>query len=236
MIRFLLVSLIVISAFALAGAPKAAAQSPDRVEILLKIESLRGQLQTKESRFLAPSADDLAAFSEFLKQPDTGMARLMPREKYDGNLLTVGGGAFYSFARLTNEYGFGSDIELEQGKLRVGFAGADFGFLAALGDIPIDSLSADQMGVQYLLSFNTPVLEPGARAEQRRAGEGFQVDGVAYRSFLDAGVNTTYALRSINYRVSDLLVVFRVTRQDTDGSLILVWKILRKFPAPQLAS
>ena len=234
MIRFLLLSSVLIFSVALAGAPEAAAQ--DRAELRVKLESLRDQVQKKEAIFLAPSAEDLAAYSEFLTQPDTGMARLMPREKYDGNLLIPGGGAYYSFARLTNEYGFGSDIELQRGKLEVGFAGADFGFMTSLGNVPIDSVTADQMGVQYLLSFITPSLEPGARAEQRRASEGFQVEGFAYRDFFEAAVNTTYALRSINYRVSDVLVVFRVTRQDTDGSLILVWKILRKYPVPQLAS
>jgi len=234
MIRFLPVSLIVISSFALAGAPEAGAQSLDRAELRLKIESLRDQLQTKEARFLAPSAADLAAYSEFLKRPDTGMARLMPREKYDGNLLINGGGAYYSFAKLTNEYGFGSDIELQRAKLQVGFAGADFGFLTSLGDVPIDAVTADQMGVRFLLSFSTPSLETAARAEYRRASEGFLADGFEYRNSLQASVNTTYALRSINYGISDVLVALRVTRQDTDGSLILVWKTLRTFPVPQL--
>ena len=234
MIRFLLVSFLLITAFLFVASPDVAAQ--DRAELQVRMEALRDQLQKKETIFLAPSAEDLAAYSEFLKQLDTGMARLMPREKYDQNLFIRGGGAYYSFARLTNEYGYGSDIGLERGKLQVGFAEADFGFLTSLGDVPVDSVTTDQMGVRFLASFNTPSLEPAARVEQRRASEGFQVEGFAYRDYLEAAVNTTYALRSVNYRVSDVLVVFRVTRQDTDGSLILVWKILRKYPVPQLAS
>lgn len=200
-----------------------------------KMESLRAKIQVKEKVLLAASAEDLAAFAQFLREPDTGMARLMPREKYDGKLLTRGGGAYYSFARLTNEFGAGSDIGLEQGHLRVGFVGADFGFLTSLGDVAIDSVTAVQPGVSLLAEFKTPSAEPDAREQYRRAGTGFEADGFTYRSFLPPTVNTTYAVRSVNYLASDLLVVFRVTRQDADGSLILVWKILKTFPVPQLA-
>ena len=234
MIRFLPVSLVIISSFALTGAPEAAAQSPDRAELLLKIDSLRGQLHTKEAIFLAPSAADLASYSEFLKQPDTGMARLMPREKYRTSLLTREGGAYYSFTKLTNEYTSGSDIGLEQGNLKVGFAGADFGFLTALGDVPVESVTEEHAGVQFLSDFSPPSLLSDARVQQDRASSRFEVAGFTYGRSLSASVNTTYALRSVCYRTSDVLVVFRATRLDADGSLILAWKVLRKFPVPQL--
>jgi len=213
----------------------ASGQLQDRPELQAKMESLRTQIQAKEKVFLAPSAEDLAAFAGFLRQPDTGMARLMPRETYDGKLLIRGGGAYYSFTKLTNEYGFGSDIGLEQGQLRVGFAGADFGFLTSLGDVAIDTVTAEQPGVSLLAEFKTPSVEADAREQYRRAANGFEADGFTYRSFLPATLNTTYAVRSINYLESDMLVVFRVTRRDADGSLTLVWKILRTFPVPRLA-
>jgi hypothetical protein len=236
MIRLLLVSVLAILSFTLAGAPRAAAQSPDRAELLVKIESLRDQLQNKERTFLAPSAADLAAYSEFLKQPDTGMARLMPREKYRTSLLIREGGAYYSFTKLTNEYTNGSDVGLERGKLfGGGFAGANFGFITALGDVPIEGVNEESPGVPWLSAFITPSAEPDAREQQRRTGAGFEVDGFTYRSFLPAATNTTYALRSVSYDASDVLVVFRITRQDTDGSLILAWKVLRKFGIPKLA-
>ena len=233
MTRFLVVSFVFISMFALIGAPKADAQ--DRPELRLKIESLRDQLQAKEAKFLAPSAEDLAAYSEFLKQPDTGMARLMPREKYRTSLLIREGGAYYSFTKLTNEYTNGSDIGLEQGNLKVGFAGADFGFLTLLGDLPVETVTEETPGVRSLSAFSTPSAEPDAREQQRRSGSGFQAEGFNYRGFLPASVNTTYALRSVCYGTSDVLVAFRVTRLDVDGSLILAWKLLRKFPVPNLA-
>ncbi len=39
-----------------------------------------------------------------------------------------GSGSYYSFVRRTHEYGSGSDIELEPGQFKTGFAGADYGF------------------------------------------------------------------------------------------------------------
>jgi hypothetical protein len=212
----------------------ASPQTQDRSQLQAKMESLRAQIEAKEKVFLAPSAEDLDAFAAFLRQSDTGMARLMPRETYDGKLLIRGGGAYYSFARLTNEYGYGSDIGLEQGQLRVGFAGANFGFLTSLGDLAIDNVTAEHPGVSLLAEFKTPSTEPDAREQQRRTGAGFEADGFFYRNLLPAVLNTTYAVRSVNYGVSDVLVVFRVTRRDADGSLTLLWKILNKFPVPQL--
>ena len=234
MVRLLLVLLIASVAFIQPTTSIVKAQSSDRVELQLKLESLRAQLQAKEAVFLAPAPEDLAVYSEFLKQPNTGMARLMPREKYDKNLLIRGGGAYYSFTRRTNEYGYGSDIELEQGRLSVGFAGADFGFLTSLGNVPVEIVAPEDPAIRFLAQFNTPSLEPEAREQHRRSGTGFEVDGFTYRAFVPATTSTTYALRSINYDDSDVLVVFRVTRQDVDGSLILVWKMLSSFPAPRL--
>jgi hypothetical protein len=214
----------------------ASPQLQDRSEPQAKMESLRAQIQAKEKVFLAPSAEDINAFAEFLRQADTGMARLMPFEAYNGKLLTRAGGAYYSFTRLTHDFDSVSDIALVQGQLRVGFSGANFGFLTSLGDLTLDGVAAEQRGISLLAEFKTPSAEPDARDQQRRTGAGFEADGFTYRSALPATVRTTYAVRSINYGVSDVLVVFRVTRQDPDGSLILLWKILKTFPIPQLAS
>lgn len=225
------VILILIScAFAIAGI-----QKQDRGGLQVKLESQRERLIDMEKVFLAPSAEDLSSLEEFLRQPNTGVTRLMPREKYDQHMLTRGAGAFYSFNGLTHDYGKGADILLEQGAFRVGFAGANFAFIGLLGDLPLDAITVEHPGVRFLAGFETPSLEPDAREQQRRTKAGFEAEGFAYRNTLPATVNRTYAVRSVNYGGSDLLIAFRVTRQDGDGSLILAWKILKRFPVPQLA-
>jgi hypothetical protein len=210
------------------------AQQKDRPAILLEIESLRQRIKTAETTFLAPSAEDMTSFADFLRQPNTGLARLMPRETYDHALLIRGGGAFFSFTERSNEYGNASDLGLEQNSLGVGFAGANFGFLTSLGSVPVGSVTEDLPGVRFLADFVTPTTEPEAREQQRRTGTGFDLDGFTYRSWLPVSLNTTFALRSVNYDSSDVLVVFNVSRKDSDGSLILAWKLLRKFSTPQL--
>ncbi len=214
-------------------APRVCAQDA-RAQAAAEIESLRAQIKSKEAALLAPSKEDRRAHALFLAQPDTGLIRLLPREKWDGKLSTRGGGAFYSFARLTHEYGFGSDIMLEQDMLSAGFAGANFAFMANLGDAPVETVSGETEGVQYMASFQTPSPETDARKAQRQFSGGFQSGQWTYKDRLPVSVGSTYVLRSVNYGDSDVLVAFRVLRKDSDGSVVLLWKMLEKFPKPTL--
>jgi hypothetical protein len=223
---------IQVLAFVLLLSPSAAGQDRDKLQ--KEIESLREQLKVKEDELLAPSAEDRARFGEFLSQRDTGIARLMPREKYADKLTIREGGAYYSFTRQSNSYDGDPQIALEQGMLSTGFAGADFGFLTSLGDVPVEQVGLDSQAVAYLAEFVAPSPEPSAREQQRRTGAGFIDAGHTYRRSLPAVINHTYILRSISYEHFDVLVAFRVVRKDTDGSLILLWKKLKEFPTPLL--
>jgi len=210
------------------------AQSVDRAQLEKEVDALWEQIKAKEAPLLATSAADQAAFAEFLQQPETGLIRLLPRERYETKLKIRGGGAYYSFTRLTHEYGYGSDLELQQGKFSVGFAGADSGFLIALGDTPLEEVTLDHPGVRFPAEFTPPTKEADARAQHRQTYTGIQVGDFTYKYSLPAAVNTSYVVRSIQYDTADVLVAFRVVRKDYDGSLILLWKMLKKFPVPKL--
>jgi hypothetical protein len=119
----------------LAGA--ASAQTSDRAKLEGEIQSLHDQITEKEDAFLSPSAQDETRYHQFLLQPQTGLCRLLPREKYDGKLVVRGGGAYYSVVRLTHEYGHGSEIGFERGRLQTSFAGANLG-LITFGRRPSD--------------------------------------------------------------------------------------------------
>jgi len=191
---------------------------------------------------LAPSQDDRLRLAAFLQTPNTGLIRLLPREVYDSQMYPTakkidirGGGAYYSFSDRTHAYGFGSDIELDHNRLGVGFAGADYGMLTSLGDVPLEAITLADPRVQFLSSYRPQYSEPLARAEFRRMNRGgVVVDGLLYRRFLRAAENTTYLLRSIVYDRTDVLVALRVVRKDTDGSVIIAWKQLKKYPKPEL--
>ena len=192
------------------------AQSQSRDDILKQIEAKRAELATLEQRFLSPSEEDRATHAEFLNHSDTGLIRLLPREKYDTAYLkddkksisTRGGGAYYSFARLTHEYGYGSDIELEKGMLLTGFAGRHSGWFVNLGDIPLETVSLETPAVIELVT-NLP-----ARKKSQ--------------SEAPLKLNSTYLLRSVDPERSDVLVAFRVVRIDSDESAIILWKLLKK--------
>ncbi|MFI5175126.1 MAG: hypothetical protein ACHQKY_09735 [Terriglobia bacterium] len=207
--------------------------SADRTNLLDSILALKQGLDASLNEFLGPDPSDITPYADFLTHPDTGMTRLVPRGLYDQVLPIVGGGAYYSFVLHTHEYGHGSDISLEQSKLEVGFAGIDFGFLTDLGNTPIEQVGLDHPALQYLNSYVPPAVDANARAEQQRAGTGFTVASYYYRDTLPATPNTTYALRSISYQLSDVLVVFRIVRIDSDGSVILAWKKLATYAVPQ---
>jgi hypothetical protein len=212
----------------------ASAQSIDRARLETEMVKLRERMKAVEKQFLSPAPEDRAAFKSFLQQPGSGIIRLLPRERFEGRLSMRGGGAYYSFTRLTHEYGRGSDLELLQGKLSVGFAGADFGLLALLGDVSLDDLTLEHPAVEYLLNFETPTKESEARTQARQVDIGLTVNEITYQSHVPARPDTTYILRSINYEGGDILVAFRVVRRDVDGSLVIVWKTLKKFPVPHL--
>jgi hypothetical protein len=210
------------------------AQSSERDQLVKEIESWQEQIKAKEKILLAPSNEDSLAYAEFLSQPDAGLIRLLPREKYDGKLSLRGGGAYYSFTKLAQEYGDSSDIALEQNNFSVGFHGADFGYLCMLGDVPLEEVTLEHTGAQFLLNYAAPSIEAEARSAARRAYTDFQVGGFTYKSRLPVKINATYLLRSISYDDADSLVAFRAVRKDTDGSVILAWKMLKRFPKPQL--
>ena len=219
------------------------AQTPSREDTIKEIGAKRAELLRLENAFLSPSDDDRAAYASFLSQPDTGLIRLLPREKYDADVnnenkfkLTLrGGGSYYSFVRLTHEYGYGSDIGLYDGWLSTGFAGANYGIMTTLGNTPLENITAETPAVQFVATHTPPSEEPKARIEQRKWGKGEMVDGTTYGERLRIGVNTTYIVRSVDYDTSDVLVAFRVVRIDTDDSAIILWKRLKTYPVPKLA-
>jgi hypothetical protein len=218
-------------------------QSDSREDVLKQIETKRAELSALEKKLLAPSAEDRSAYAEFLRQPDTGLTRLLPREVYESDsyktnkkTLTVrGGGAYYSFALRTHEYGYGTDIGLEQGYLKSGFAGFNFGIMTNLGNVPFEQITFDHPSAHFVSTYNAPATELDVRAEQTRFQRGATVDETVYSSRLPVEVNSTYLVRSIDYHSQEnvnVLVALRIVRKDTDGSIIIVWKILKKYAKP----
>lgn len=189
---------------------------------------------------LAPTENDRNLYRNFLRGRNTGLIRLMPREIYDNQRLRstkpfniLGGGAYYSFARRTHAYGR-NDLALERSILSVGFAGADYGMLTNLGDRPLEDIALNDPRTRSIAQYAPPKPERAARSEARRFQAGVMIDGDLYRSRLPVQLGATYLLRSIVYRESDVLVMFRIVREDSDGSVIIAWKLLKQYRTPEL--
>jgi len=216
-----MIKVFVATGFVLTLSLSAFAQTQSRDDILKKIESKRAELATLEKQFLSPSEEDQASHAEFLNQPDTGLIRLLPREKYDTatfkdnkkSITIRGGGAYYSFARLTHEYGYGSDIELANGMLSTGFTGGHSGSLINLGDIPLETVSLESPAARELAT----------NVATKKSSQ----------SRVPLKLNSTYLLRSVDSAPSDVLVAFKVVRIDSDESAIILWKLLKKSPVTQ---
>jgi len=213
-------------------------EAQSRDDVIREIEAKRAELAVLEKKVLAVADSDREEFASFLSQPQTGIIRLLPRETYDGNtkraLAIRGGGAYYSFVRSTHEYGQGSDISLEQKSLSVGFAGADYGMFLNVGDVSLDQVNREHLAVRALLEYTPPTKERDVRAEAQRSWQGIELGGFTFKSRVEPKVSNTYLLRSISHDRSDTVTAFRIVRQDTDGSLILVFKVLKKFAAPKM--
>jgi hypothetical protein len=200
---------------------------------------------------LAPAAQERTEHAAFLKQSNTGLIKLLPAQRGNQDFVKIrGGGAYYSFHYLSHEYGNGSDLELmrplmitsgsvprsvlDQDRFSVGFAGANYGMLTNLGNVPLDEITVKDSRTSFLVKYEPPGSDPDARCERRRFVIGETVDGLLYKNVLPVQAGATYLLRSINYAESDVLVGFRVTRRDDDGSVTIAWKLLRDFTPRKL--
>ena len=162
---------------------------------------------------LSPPSVDLDKYSNFLRQPKTGLFRLKPNfecnQKYlvriDGdcqNSLPLG--EFYSFR--TRDYSFEDffDLTFKNGKLISGGFLAQ-GILVSLGNVSMENISLDSAGVKFLADFKPETESPDVKKQFREISQGINSNGFHYGKSVDATVNRTYAFRIIAYRVENRL-------------------------------
>src|SRR5205814_78240 len=89
-------------------------------------------------------------------------------------------------------------------------------------------------GVEFLNNLTPPSDSADLAGLVKKLDEGIRVGTFIYRSSLPVSLDTTCVLRSVLYKKADILVAFRVVRQDTDGSLHILWKQLKNFSPPNL--
>lgn len=215
--------------FTLIFVSNAMAQDSSREQKLQKIIDLNERLKASVNEYLMPEAKDISE----AEKNGFEVFRILPRGKIDLQIGIKGGGAYYSFSKKSHDYNDTPQIELQQNKLLTGFAGANYGFIADLGSIPLATVNKESYGVSFLANYKPPTSITKIRSEQRRANK-YEADGITYKESVPAIVGNTYVLRSITFGDADALVAFKIQRKDTDGSLIIFWKMLKEFEKPMI--
>ncbi|MEK7832283.1 MAG: hypothetical protein AAB401_14405, partial [Acidobacteriota bacterium] len=127
-----------------------------------------------------------------------------------------------------------SDMAWDEDWFLGGVGGQAIGVLVDLGDVSLESVNLESGGLEYLTKFVPATTESAAEKQFQQIEKGETDNGFSYGLFAPWKLNTTYALRSVNYDRSDLLVAFRAVRQDQNGSLIVLWKKLKSYNTPKL--
>ncbi len=221
--RYLLIVFLVL----IVSIPASFAQT--RQNAIDEFNALKERGETLEKAILSLTNEDInIASTQELK-----IFRLLPREKYDTNIFKVrGGGSYYSFTKQSHSYNDTPQISLEQNYLGVGFAGADYGFIADLGKLSLDSVE-QTAEAKFLFDYTPPKFEPEIRVEERRSRD-YTENEINFKNRVPVTVGNIYLLRAISFREADTMVAFKIHRQDADGSLIIFWKLLRNFERPHI--
>jgi hypothetical protein len=193
-------------------------------------------LTDEQKRLLKASPQDEAAFAGFLRQPDTGLIRLLPREKYDHTIEMPlrGGGAYYSFNKLSHQVSLWSDIKFQEGQLHAGVHDLTLGLITVLGDVPLEDLDTNHPAVKFISQLVVPASYTDYQNQVVQHRSGFKAGGQVYRSAHPVQLNATYLLRSTIYHKADTVIALRLIRRDSDGGVTLLWKILDKLQVKKL--
>ena len=187
----------------------------------------------RERLYLAPSPDDMRIHSRLLADPAYGIFRLLPREVFDTNsrMISRGGGAYYSFSTLEHEYTSATDIEFGNGTLVAGLNGTSLGAFVLVPDLSIEAIDGHP-AIEALASFAPSTSVEGARDQYRSLQRGLTLGSFSAVGRAPVTLGTVYLLRSILYEESDTIVALTPTRIDSDGSLIIVWRLIKRLEPP----
>jgi hypothetical protein len=200
----------------------------DRQAALEKFDKLKATVAALENVVLAPEKEDLEAAAK----ENVEAFRILPREIYDNSFSSIrGGGAYYSFYFRIPDWGYGTDIGLEQNLLSTGFN--EFGLLADLGEISLGNVSTESKSVLALMNYQKANGGIAERDYQKIRQDGLKLENTTFVTRLTPIVGHVYILRSSRNDYYDVLVAFKIFRKDSDGSLIILWKTLQQFDTPR---
>lgn len=217
--------------------------------------ALKAKATPKDLEAVKIDDADKTKFAEFLKQPRTGIFRLHDIENCEESAKVynvaepcpahiIDKASAYSFLERDYDYRLLADIRLQKSSLEIQKV-ETLSFLTNLGDVPIENLTLAADGIRQMAEFAPSAERKEVVAQHRIALRGFQVGKYVYKTSRPLKENSTYSLRAITYRTDnpglpvktrrlDVIVVFRIVRTHTDGSVSILWKELQRKEAPKM--
>lgn len=227
------------------------------------IAKLYGKPSKKELTVVAVNKSLLEKYAVFLKQENTGIIKLL-NNKCDENSQVIntsencvnntmpGAGTAYSFRQENYRISHLADIKLMDNSFSVSGKWIH-GLFVEIGDVPLDNVSMQTAGNQYLINFQPALDYQSAKDIDFNLVKGIKKDGFVYSRTVAVNENTTYLLRSIAYqgevmksvqgfvyneldydKRKDILIAFRVIQRDLDGSATILWKRLLIKDSPKI--
>lgn len=265
--RFFILASIILAGFAVAAAQTGISglenQMALRLSILRKnIEPLYRKPSKEELKRLAPKPELVMKFDEFLRQPNTGLTKLIKDTGCAENTKIVvatdnclkytmpGAGSSYSFRVKNYRIPRLADVTFTENSFQA--AGILLqGIFVNVGDVPLDKVGLQIDGVRFLRDFQPDVEYEKAKTVDRQLSVGIRQGNFLYRRGLYAVENTTFVLRSIAYNGKyfrairgvtynefdfdnrrDVIVAFRIVERDSEGNVTIIWKELQRKDAP----
>ena len=216
----------------------------------------------KELKLIAPDENLAAKYAEFLRQPDTGLIKLINDKGCSENTKIVvatedclkytmpGAGSSYSFRVESYRLPRLSDITLTDSSFQAEGI-LLHGIFVNIGDVPVEKVSLQTAGMKFLADFAPETDFDKAKDIDAQLSVGIKKDNFIYRRALFAVENTTFALRSVAYggksfralrgvtynefdfdKRRDVIVVFRIVQKDAAGNVTILWKQLQRKDSP----
>ena len=134
------------------------------------------------------------------------------------------------------------------------------GIIVSLGDVPVQDVTPSHAGLKFIYDFRTASDPAEAKKTAAKLRTGVESGGFTYSSHFKPAENTTFGLRSVAYDLAnslpavsestprdelrfhtlsldkrgDVIIVFRIVRKGSDGSLTIAWKELDRKEAPKI--
>lgn len=134
-----------------------------------------------------------------------------------------------------------SDIHFVDGKFVVGTESIQ-DIIADIGEIELDDVALKSDAAKFLRSFKPANTVAKVAVQNQNLAAGVSENGFVYSTSVAITLDRTYLLRSIAFRTreygsfwnTDVLTAFKVVGQETDGSVVILWKELKESRAPFL--